>query len=85
MEKGEMVAESMATDPDHELHFDWTPYLSPDLSKAYPTSVSNDLLNNSMEVGLKIEKGVVLQKQVQKLYKERIKTVSYTHLRAHET
>ena len=73
MEKGEMVAESMAKDPDHDLHFDWTPYLNPDLTKAYPTAVSKELLINSMEVGLKIEKGIDLQKQVQKLYEERKK------------
>ena len=73
MEKGEMVAESMAKDPDHDLHFDWTPYLNPDLTKAYPTAVSKELLLNSMEVGLKIEKGINLQKQVQKLYEERKK------------
>ena len=73
MEKGEMVAESMATVPDHELHFDWTPYLNPDLSKAYPTAVSRDLLNDAMKVGLTIEKGIELQKQVKKLYEEREK------------
>ena len=73
MEKGEKVAESMATVPDHELHFDWTPYLNPDLSKAYPTAVSRDLLNDAMKVGLTIEKGIELQKQVKKLYEEREK------------
>ena len=73
MEKGEMVAESMSKDPDHDLHFDWTPYLKPDLTKAYPTAVSKELLMNSMEVGLKIDKGIDLQKQVQKLYEERKK------------
>tara|TARA_A100001035_G_scaffold278952_1_gene279007 strand:+ start:991 stop:2739 length:1749 start_codon:yes stop_codon:yes gene_type:complete len=70
MEKGEMVAESMATVPDHELHFDWTPYLNPDLSKAYPTAVSRDLLNDAMKVGLTIEKGIELQKQVKSFTKK---------------
>ena len=49
MEKGEKVAESMAKDPDHDLHFDWTPYLNPDLSKAYPTAVSRRIVNKFYE------------------------------------
>ena len=44
-----MVAESMATVPDHELHFDWTPYLNPDLSKAYLTAVSKRFIERCYE------------------------------------
>ena len=33
VEKGEMVAESMASDPDHSLHFDWSAYIKPNLKK----------------------------------------------------
>ena len=34
MEKGEMVAESLSSDPDKSIYFDWTPYLQPDLKRA---------------------------------------------------
>ena len=73
MEKGEMVAESMAMNPDSGLHFDWSPYLKPDLSKPYPTAVSLELLRNTMEVGMNFEPNIEVQKQVGKLYDERRK------------
>ena len=73
MEKGETVAESLSATPDTSLHFDWSPYLTPDLSKSYPTAVSNDLLQKSMEVGLNFDKDVEVQKLVAKLYDDRIK------------
>ena len=37
MEKGEMVAESMASDPDHSLHFDWSAYIKPCLLYTSPS------------------------------------------------
>lgn len=33
MEKGELVALSMASDPDRSMYFDWTPYLKTDKKK----------------------------------------------------
>ena len=76
MEKGETVAESLSATPDTSLHFDWSPYLAPDLSKSYPTAVSNDLLQQSMKVGLNFDKDIEVQKQVAKLYDERRKMLS---------
>jgi 2-oxoglutarate dehydrogenase E1 component len=71
MEKGEMVAESMASDPDHSLHFDWSPYIKPNLKKSYPTNVSLQLLKESMTPGFNFDEGTNVQKQVAKLYDER--------------
>lgn len=71
MEKGEMVAESMASDPDHSLHFDWSPYIKPNLKKSYPTNVSLQLLKESMTPGFNFDEGTNVQKQVSKLYDER--------------
>ena len=71
MEKGEMVAESMASDPDHSLHFDWSAYIKPNLKKSYPTNVSLQDLKESMAPGFDFDKGTNVQKQVAKLYDER--------------
>ena len=71
MEKGEMVAESMASDPDHSLHFDWSSYIKPDLKKSYPTNVSLQHLKESMAPGFDFDEGTNVQKQVAKLYDDR--------------
>ena len=71
MEKGEMVAESMASDPDHSLHFDWSPYIKPNLKKSYLTNVSLQHLKESMTPGFNFDEGTNVQKQVAKLYDER--------------
>ena len=71
MEKGEMVAESMASDPDNSLHFDWSPYIKPNLKKSYPTNVSLQHLKESMAPGFDFDEGTNVQKQVAKLYDER--------------
>ena len=71
MEKGEMVAESMASDPDHSLHFDWSAYIKPNLKKSYPTNVSLQHLKESMAPGFDFDEGTNVQKQVAKLYDER--------------
>ena len=71
MEKGETVAESLATDPDESIHFDWTPYLEPDMTKSYPTAVSNESLKETMKTVLAFDKDFLMQKQVGKLYEER--------------
>jgi len=71
MEKGEMVAESMASDPDHSLHFDWSAYIKPNLKKSYPTNVSLQHLKESMAPGFDFDKGTNVQRQVAKLYDER--------------
>ena len=71
MEKGEMVAESMASDPDHSLHFDWSAYIKPNLKKSYPTNVSLQYLKESMAPGFDFDEGTNVQKQVAKLYDER--------------
>ena len=71
MEKGEMVAESMASDPDHSLHFDWSQYIKPNLKKSYPTNVSLQHLKESMVPGFDFDEGANVQKQVAKLYDDR--------------
>ena len=71
MEKGETVAESLATDPDESIQFDWTPYLEPDMTKSYPTAVSNESLKETMKTVLAFDKDFLMQKQVGKLYEER--------------
>ena len=71
MQRGEMVAESMATDPDHSIYFDWTPYLKPNLSLTYQTSVNSELLREVMKVGFDFGEDIDLQRQVRKLYEER--------------
>ena len=71
MEKGEMVAESMASDPDHSLHFDWSQYIKPNLKKSYPTNVSLQHLKESMAPGFDFDEGTNVQKQVAKLYDDR--------------
>ena len=60
MEKGETVAESLATDPDESIHFDWTPYLEPDMTKSYPTAVSNESLKETMKTVLAFDKDFLM-------------------------
>ena len=65
MEKGEMVAESMASDPDHSLHFDWSAYIKPNLKKSYPTNVSLQHLKESMAPGFDFDKGTTSKSKLQ--------------------
>ena len=71
MEKGELVALSMATDPDKSMYFDWTPYLKPDLKKSYPTAVTKTNLDEALKYCFMFPENLVMQKQVEKLYEER--------------
>jgi len=71
MEKGELVALSMASDPDRSMYFDWTPYLKPDKKKTYPTAVNMAQLKKSFKYCLEIPENLQMQKQVEKLYQDR--------------
>ena len=71
MEKGELVALSMASDPDRSMYFDWTPYLKPDNKKTYPTAVNITQLKKSFKYCLEIPESLQMQKQVEKLYQDR--------------
>ncbi len=73
MEKGETVAESLSSDPDKSIYFDWTPYLQPDLTKSYPTLVSKEDLAKAVKHCLSFPENLQMQKQVQKLYSDREK------------
>ena len=73
MEKGEMVAESLSSDPDKSIYFDWTPYLQPDLKKSYPTLVSRANLEIAVKHCLSFPEDLQMQKQVQKMYSDREK------------
>ena len=65
------IRDRLATDPDESIHFDWTPYLEPDMTKSYPTAVSNESLKETMKTVLAFDKDFLMQKQVGKLYEER--------------
>ena len=65
-----MVAESMASDPDHSLHFDWSAYIKPNLKKSYPIMYHYNILRKAWRQ-VDFDKGTNVQKQVAKLYDER--------------
>ena len=68
-----MVAESLSSDPDKSIYFDWTPYLQPDLKKSYPTLVSRGNLEIAVKHCLSFPENLQMQKQVQKMYSDREK------------
>lgn len=73
LDRGEHVVSGLVSEPDRSLFVDWSPYIGHDWTA--PADTSYDL-KGLQELGQKlceIPDGIVLQKQVAKIYEDRIK------------
>lgn len=73
LDRGEHVAHGLVKEPDSSLFVDWRPYLGHDWKTPADTSME---LKALQDLGARINHipdGVLVQKQVQKIYEDRIK------------
>jgi len=73
LDRGESVASGLVTEPDSSLFVDWSPYIGHDWNTPGDTSFD---LKRLQELGHKmctIPDGIVVQKQVSKIYEDRRK------------
>src|SRR5690606_1576680 len=73
LDRGEHVVSGLVSEPDRSLFVDWTPYIGHDWTAAADTSYD---LKELQELGQKIceiPDGIVVQRQVAKIYEDRIK------------
>jgi len=73
LEAGKHVAKSLVTEPNTAMYVDWTPYIGQNPSQACDTTMP---LSKLREIGAKtteIPEGVVVQRQVAKIYEDRRK------------
>jgi len=71
LESGKHVVKSLVTEPNVSLYVDWRPYLGHEWTAHHDTSVE---LSRLQEIGVRmcaVPDGVVLQRQVQKIYDDR--------------
>ncbi len=73
LEKGEHVAYSLVRQPNAHLFVDWKPYLGHALVDDWDTSVPLENLKAMGKQMAVLPEGFVLQKQVQKVYDDRLK------------
>ena len=73
LDTGEHVVKSLVKEPSVELFVDWSPYLGHDWSPHFDTSISLATLQGLAKKLVEIPKGFQLQRQVKKLYDDRLK------------
>lgn len=73
LDRGEHVARGLVSEPDRTLFVDWTPYLGHDWQTPSDTSYDLKALQAVAEKTCHIPDGVVVQKQVGKIYEDRLK------------
>ncbi|GMG87338.1 2-oxoglutarate dehydrogenase E1 component [Biformimicrobium ophioploci] len=73
LDRGEDVASGLVKEPDSSLFVDWTPYLDHDWRTAGDTSVELSKLQDIATRMTTIPDGVVVQRQVSKIYEDRRK------------
>jgi 2-oxoglutarate dehydrogenase E1 component len=73
LDRGEYVVNKLVSEPDKKLFVDWSPYLGHDWDFPATTSLDLQKLQEIAYKTVKIPEGVVLQRQVDKIYDDRRK------------
>ena len=73
LDRGEHVVSNLVSEPNESLFVDWTPYLGHDWDTPADTSIELGLLKEVARKVNHIPEGIVLQRQVQKIYEDRRK------------
>ncbi|MEY4589272.1 MAG: hypothetical protein RL497_1348 [Pseudomonadota bacterium] len=73
LDRGEHVAQGLVKEPDSSLFVDWRPYLGHDWKTPSDTSMDLKALQDLAHRITHIPDGVLVQKQVQKIYEDRTK------------
>ncbi|OUS11942.1 2-oxoglutarate dehydrogenase E1 component [Gammaproteobacteria bacterium 53_120_T64] len=73
LDRGEHVASNLVSEPNEELFVDWSPYIGHDWDAPGDTSIDLHLLKQVAEKVNHIPEGIVVQRQVQKIYDDRRK------------
>lgn len=73
LDRGEHVASGLVSEPDSSLFVDWTPYLGHDWQTKANTGFDIQKLQTLANKMCEIPNGIVLQKQVEKIYEDRRK------------
>ncbi len=73
LDRGEHVASGLVSEPDRTLFVDWTPYIGHDWVTPANTGYELKALQSAAHKMCEMPDGVVLQKQVEKIYEDRRK------------
>lgn len=73
LDQGKFVASGLVSEPDRSMFVDWTPYIGHDWLTEAQTSYSLKALQAAANKMCEVPAGVVLQKQVEKIYEDRRK------------
>lgn len=75
LEDGESVAASLVTETNSKLLVDWTPYLNNTWSDEFNIRINKRKLSSLGKKVYQLPKGLTAQKQVKKIYEDRLKMV----------
>jgi len=75
IEKGDSVAHNLATQPNESMWFDWTPYINQSGDEEIESAFNKDRFNELAQIAFTPPKGFVLQRQVDKIFADRLKMV----------
>ncbi len=73
LDRGEFVVNKLVSTPDKQLFVDWTPYLGYDWNTPANTGVELQKLQEIAYKTVKVPEGIVMQRQVEKIYDDRRK------------
>ena len=73
LDRGENVVNSLVSEPDEELFVDWNPYLNQDWDTEVETTRPMKKIRDLAKIITKTPDGVVMQRQVGKIYEDREK------------
>ncbi len=73
LDRGEHVASGLVSEPDRSLFVDWSPYIGHDWLTPAKTGMDLKALQSVANKMLEIPEGIVIQKQVEKIYEDRRK------------
>ena len=73
IEKGDSVAHNLATQPNESMWFDWTPYINQSGDEEIESAFNKDRFNELAQIAFTPPKGFVLQRQVDKIFADRLK------------
>lgn len=76
LDRGELVANDLVSEPDRTLFVDWSPYIGHDWMAAGDTRLDLKTLQSIAHKMCEIPDGIVVQKQVEKIYEDRRKMAS---------
>ncbi|MAT50106.1 MAG: 2-oxoglutarate dehydrogenase E1 component [Porticoccaceae bacterium] len=73
LDRGEYVVNELVSEPDRQLFVDWTPYLGHDWNIPADTRIELKRLQEIAYKTVRVPEGLVVQKQVEKIYDDRRK------------